>query len=66
MHKRKHEVQSHGIYNKLNKNQNADTSFNYDIVRDEMLQNNKNTQAKFDKCNTRKTSTWICPTHEAC
>jgi hypothetical protein len=32
MHKVKNEIKSYDTYNKLNKNPNADTNLNYDII----------------------------------
>ena len=62
MHKVKNEIKSYDTYNKLNKNPNADTNLNYDIIFNDIVRaKDKHMPTNMVKCNKykHKKSMWI-------
>ena len=62
MHKVKNEIKSYDTYNKLNKNPNADTNLNYDIIFNDIVRaKDKHMPTKMVKFNKYKhnKSMWI-------
>ena len=62
MHKVKNEIKSYDTYNKLNKNPNADTNLNYDIIFNDIVRaKDKHMPTKLMKFNKykHKKSMWI-------